>query len=43
MKRPMKRVVTGHDAEGRVVITVEGEPPHIAELAHIPGTVFYEL
>ncbi len=43
MKRPMKRVVTGHDAEGRAVISVEGEPPHIAELSHIPGTVFYEL
>ena len=43
MKRPMKRVVTGHDAEGRAVITSEGAPPHIAELAHIPGTVFYEL
>ena len=43
MKRPMKRVVTGHDAEGCAVISVEGEPPHIAELSRIPGTVFYEL
>ncbi len=43
MKRPMKRVVTGHDENGLAVITEEGEPATMVELAHIPGTVFYEL
>ena len=43
MKRPMKRVVTGHDAQGRAVIAFEGPPAVMPELEHIPGTVFYEI
>ena len=43
MIRPMKRVVTGHDADGRAVIAFEGPPAVMPELEHIPGTVFYEI
>jgi mannose-6-phosphate isomerase-like protein (cupin superfamily) len=39
----MKRVVTGHDVEGKAVVVMSGAPPTIHELAAIPGTVFYEL
>jgi hypothetical protein len=40
---PIIRVVTGHDAEGRAVLAEVGPPPHVAEIAAIPGTVFHEL
>jgi mannose-6-phosphate isomerase-like protein (cupin superfamily) len=39
----MKRVVTGHDAAGNAVISMEGPPAAMPELQHIPGTVFYEI
>lgn len=40
---PITRVVTGHDAEGRAVVAEIGPPPHVAEIAAIPGTVFHEI
>ena len=43
LKRPMKRVVTGHDATGRAVIALEGPPAVMPELEHLPGTVLYEI
>jgi hypothetical protein len=43
MRRPMKRVVTGHDGNGQAVIISAAEPPNIVELQKMPGTVFYEL
>ena len=43
MNRAMKRVVTGHDDDGNAVIAFEGPPAMMAELEHIPGTVFYEI
>ena len=39
----MQRIVTGHDAQGRAVVALEGAPPTVLALAHIPGTVFHEL
>jgi mannose-6-phosphate isomerase-like protein (cupin superfamily) len=39
----MQRIVTGHDAQGRAVVALEGPPPTVLPLQHIPGTVFYEL
>ncbi len=40
---PVRRVVTGHDPAGRSVITFDGTPPAVVELAAVPGTVFHEL
>ncbi len=42
MRQP-ERIVTGHDAQGRAVVAIEGVPPTVVALAHIPGTVFHEL
>jgi mannose-6-phosphate isomerase-like protein (cupin superfamily) len=40
---PVRRVVTGHDARGRAVITSDGPPPTVEELAAVPGTRFHEI
>jgi mannose-6-phosphate isomerase-like protein (cupin superfamily) len=40
---PIHRVVTGHDATGKAIITSEGPLPTVIELAAIPGTVFHEV
>ena len=40
---PIRRVVTGHDAQGRAVIASDGPLPTVVELAAIPGTVFHEV
>lgn len=37
------RVVTGHDAGGKAIVTSEGALPTVIELAAIPGTVFHEV
>jgi mannose-6-phosphate isomerase-like protein (cupin superfamily) len=37
------RVVTGHDASGRAIVTSDGPLPHVVEIAAIPGTVFHEV
>ncbi|MDN8037075.1 cupin domain-containing protein [Burkholderia vietnamiensis] len=43
MPQAMQRIVTGHDNDGKSVVTHEGNPPTVVELQHAPGTVFYEL
>jgi mannose-6-phosphate isomerase-like protein (cupin superfamily) len=40
---PIHRVVTGHDAHGKAVITSNGPLPTVVEIAAIPGTVFHEV
>lgn len=40
---PIHRVVTGHDAEGRAVISSNGPLPTIVELQAIPGMIFHEV
>jgi mannose-6-phosphate isomerase-like protein (cupin superfamily) len=40
---PIHRVVTGHDAGGKAIVTSEGLLPTVIELAAIPGTVFHEV
>jgi mannose-6-phosphate isomerase-like protein (cupin superfamily) len=40
---PIHRVVTGHDAGGKAIVTTEGPLPTVIELAAIPGTVFHEV
>jgi hypothetical protein len=39
----VRRVVTGHDADGRAVIASDGAPPTVLEIAAVPGTVFHEI
>ena len=43
MHRTLQRIVTGHDESGQAVVAIEGQPPTVRELPHIPGTFFYEL
>lgn len=40
---PIQRVVTGHDAAGKAIVTSDGALPTVIELAAIPGTVFHEV
>ncbi|CAN7739753.1 cupin domain-containing protein [Variovorax sp. LjRoot290] len=40
---PIHRVVTGHDAEGKAIVTSNGPLPTVIELQAIPGTVFHEV
>lgn len=37
------RVVTGHDAEGRAVVSSNGPLPTVLELATVPGAIFHEV
>lgn len=39
----IRRVVTGHDAAGRAVVTSDGPLQTVVEIAAIPGTVFHEV
>jgi mannose-6-phosphate isomerase-like protein (cupin superfamily) len=41
--RPVRRVVTGHDADGQATIAADGRLPTVVELAAIPGTIFHEV
>ncbi len=43
MARPMRRVVTGHDAKGKSVILSDGPSPHVLELAGMPGLALINL
>jgi mannose-6-phosphate isomerase-like protein (cupin superfamily) len=40
---PIERIVTGHDATGKAIVSQRGPLPHVAEIAAIPGTVFHEV
>ena len=40
---PIRRVVTGHDDEGRAIIVSNGPLPVVKELEAIPGTLFHEV
>ncbi|WP_407715612.1 cupin domain-containing protein [Comamonas testosteroni] len=39
----IERIVTGHDDQGRAIITSHGPLPTTVEIAAIPGTVFHEV
>ena len=39
----MRRIVTGHNAEGKAVIVSADAPPNIIPFTAVPGTVFYEI
>jgi len=40
---PIHRVVTGHDAQGRSIVSSDGPLPTVVEVAAIPGTLFHEV
>lgn len=40
---PIERIVTGHDGQGRAIVTSQGPLPTVVEIAAIPGTVFHEV
>ncbi|WP_284615088.1 cupin domain-containing protein [Aquabacterium humicola] len=40
---PIHRVVTGHDADGKAIVTSDGALPTVVELQALPGTVFHEV
>jgi len=40
---PIHRVVTGHDGDGRSVVTSNGPLPTVVEIQAIPGTWFHEV
>ncbi|HVZ45830.1 MAG TPA: cupin domain-containing protein [Ramlibacter sp.] len=37
------RVVTGHDAHGKAIVSSDGPLPKVVELSAIPGTLFHEV
>jgi mannose-6-phosphate isomerase-like protein (cupin superfamily) len=39
----IQRVVTGHDVQGKAVVTQNGALPTVVELTALPGTVFHEV
>jgi mannose-6-phosphate isomerase-like protein (cupin superfamily) len=40
---PIHRVVTGHDADGKAIVVLNGALANIVELQAIPGMVFHEV
>lgn len=40
---PIRRIVTGHDAQGKAVIVEAGPLPTVVPIIQIPGTVFHEI
>lgn len=40
---PIHRVVTGHDANGKAIVSSNGALPTVAEIQAIPGTIFHEV
>ena len=41
--RPIRRVVTGHDEDGKAIIAFDGPLSTVQEIAAIPGTIFHEV
>jgi mannose-6-phosphate isomerase-like protein (cupin superfamily) len=42
-KLPIRRIVTGHDPEGKAVVAMQGEPANIISFPSVPGTYFFEI
>jgi mannose-6-phosphate isomerase-like protein (cupin superfamily) len=40
---PIRRTVTGHDAGGKAVVAMLGEPPNVVSFPSVPGTYFFEI
>ncbi len=39
----VRRIVTGHDGEGRAVVLSDGAPPHVTRPPQQPGLAFHEI
>ncbi len=40
---PIHRVLTGHDAAGKAIVTSAGPLPTVVAISAVPGTVFHEV
>lgn len=40
---PIHRVVTGHDVDGKAVVSINGPLPTIVEFEAVPGLIFHEV
>ncbi|MDF7776082.1 cupin domain-containing protein [Sphingomonas sp. AOB5] len=43
MVRPVRRIVTGHDAKGEAIIVADGSPARVYDQLGQPGLVFHEI
>jgi mannose-6-phosphate isomerase-like protein (cupin superfamily) len=43
LRAPFRRIVTGHDAQGRAVILEDGPPPRVARIGGEHGPLFFEV
>jgi len=43
MGATFRRIVTGHDEQGRSIISSDGPPPSVFEIQSVPGLVFNEV
>ena len=43
MQAPFRRIVTGHDSEGRAIIQEDGPPPRVQQIGGAIGPMFYEV
>lgn len=39
----VRRIVTGHDENGKAIVLEDGAPPHVIRPEHQPGLAFHEL
>ena len=39
----VRRIVTGHDENGKAIVLEDGAPPHVTRPTHQPGLAFHEL
>lgn len=40
---PVRRIITGHDAQGKAIVVEAGPLPTVVPIEKIPGTVFHEV
>lgn len=40
---PVRRIVTGHDIQGRAIFATDGQPPTVVSLESLPGVRFHEI
>jgi mannose-6-phosphate isomerase-like protein (cupin superfamily) len=43
VSKNVRRVVTGHDEQGKAIVLSDGVPPHVTRPSHQPGLAFHEL
>ncbi len=43
LRAPFRRIVTGHDAQGRAIILEDAPPPRVARIGGEHGPLFFEV